>query len=154
MNPKISDFGIARGNQQEANTNRVARTYGYMFPEYAINGPFSVMYDTYGLGVIVLEIICGLQITSTHSTSFPSLLAYTWSLWNGGRAMDLVDSYLLESCSTSEALRCIHLGLLSVQDSPNSRPSLSLQILLETGTSRPSPWPNFVLDGMRSATGH
>jgi hypothetical protein len=47
-----------------------------MSPEYAMDGAFSVMSDTYSLGVILLEIISGLKITSTHSTSFPSLLAY------------------------------------------------------------------------------
>ncbi|KAK9218934.1 hypothetical protein WN943_007573 [Citrus x changshan-huyou] len=44
MNPKISDFGMARifsGNQNEANTNRVVGTYGYMAPEYAMEGVFS-----------------------------------------------------------------------------------------------------------------
>jgi hypothetical protein len=34
------------------------------------------MSDTYSLGVILLEIVSGLKITSTHSTSFPSLLVY------------------------------------------------------------------------------
>ncbi|KAI7737794.1 hypothetical protein M8C21_011969 [Ambrosia artemisiifolia] len=44
MNPKISDFGMARifeGNQIEANTNRVVGTYGYMAPEYAGDGDLS-----------------------------------------------------------------------------------------------------------------
>jgi serine/threonine protein kinase len=47
-----------------------------MSPEYAMDGAFSVMSDTYSLGVILLEIISGLKITLTHSTSFPSPLAY------------------------------------------------------------------------------
>ncbi|OQU82397.1 hypothetical protein SORBI_3006G229100 [Sorghum bicolor] len=79
MSPKISDFGMARifgGNQQEANTIRVVGTYGYMSPEYAMDGAFSVKSDTYSFGVILLEIISGLKITSTQFTSFPSLLAY------------------------------------------------------------------------------
>ncbi|XP_042038335.1 G-type lectin S-receptor-like serine/threonine-protein kinase SD1-1 [Salvia splendens] len=44
--PKISDFGLARsfgGNQTEAQTRRVIGTYGYMSPEYAIDGLFSVL---------------------------------------------------------------------------------------------------------------
>ncbi|XP_066350575.1 G-type lectin S-receptor-like serine/threonine-protein kinase At4g27290 [Miscanthus floridulus] len=139
MNPKISDFGMARifgGNQQEANTNRVVGTYGYMSPEYAMDGAFSVMSDTYSLGVILLEIISGLKITSTHFTTFPSLLAYAWSLWNDGKAMDLVDSSVLESCSANEALRCIHIGLLCVQDNPNSRPLMSTVVfMLENETT-------------------
>jgi len=47
-----------------------------MSPEYAMDGAFSVMSDTYSLGVILLEIISGMKITSTHSTSFRNLLAY------------------------------------------------------------------------------
>ncbi|KAF8660127.1 hypothetical protein HU200_057685 [Digitaria exilis] len=79
MSPKISDFGMARifgGNQQEANTNRVVGTYGYMSPGYAMDGAFSVKSDTYSFGVIVLEIISGLKITLTHYKGFPNVLAY------------------------------------------------------------------------------
>ncbi|XP_066347956.1 cysteine-rich receptor-like protein kinase 10 [Miscanthus floridulus] len=139
MNPKISDFGMARifgGNQQEANTNTVVGTYGYMSPEYAMDGAFSVMSDTYSLGVILLEIISGLKITSTHSTSFRNLLAYAWSLWNDGKAMDLVDLSLVESCLPNEALRCIRIGLVCVQDNPNSRPLMSTVVfMLENETT-------------------
>ncbi|KAJ0874425.1 putative protein kinase RLK-Pelle-DLSV family [Helianthus annuus] len=62
MNPKISDFGMARsfgGNQIEANTKRVVGTYGYMAPEYAGNGVFSINSDVYSFGVVVLEIVSG-----------------------------------------------------------------------------------------------
>ncbi|MFS7985336.1 putative protein kinase RLK-Pelle-DLSV family [Helianthus anomalus] len=62
MNPKISDFGMARsfgGNQIEANTNRVVGTYGYMAPEYTGDGVFSIKSDVYSFGVAVLEIVCG-----------------------------------------------------------------------------------------------
>ncbi|XP_056167264.1 G-type lectin S-receptor-like serine/threonine-protein kinase At4g27290 [Syzygium oleosum] len=41
LNAKISDFGLAKsfgGNETEACTKRVAGTYGYMSPEYAIDG--------------------------------------------------------------------------------------------------------------------
>ncbi|GFP80335.1 g-type lectin s-receptor-like serine/threonine-protein kinase at4g27290 [Phtheirospermum japonicum] len=59
MNPKISDFGLARsfgGNETEAQTRRVVGTYGYMSPEYAIDGLFSVKSDVFSFGVLVLEI--------------------------------------------------------------------------------------------------
>ncbi|GKA87689.1 cysteine-rich receptor-like protein kinase 10, partial [Tanacetum coccineum] len=54
MNPKISDFGTARifgGNQMEAATNRIVGTYGYMAPEYAMEGLFSTKSDVYSFGV-------------------------------------------------------------------------------------------------------
>ncbi|XP_066344527.1 G-type lectin S-receptor-like serine/threonine-protein kinase RKS1 [Miscanthus floridulus] len=144
MSPKISDFGMARifgGNQHEANTNRVVGTYGYMSPEYAMDGAFSVKSDTYSFGVIVLEIISSLKISLTHCKGFSSLLAYAWSLWIDDRATDLVDSSLAKSCSYSEALRCIQIGLLCVQDNPNSRPlMLSVVTMLENETT-PLPVP-------------
>uniref|UniRef100_A0A0D9W9Z8 non-specific serine/threonine protein kinase n=1 Tax=Leersia perrieri TaxID=77586 RepID=A0A0D9W9Z8_9ORYZ len=143
MSPKISDFGMARifgGNQQEANTNRVVGTYsGYMSPEYAMDGAFSVKSDTYSYGVILLEIISGLKITLPQLTNFPNLLAYAWSLWKDDKAMNLVDSSIVDSCSPTEVLLCIHIGLLCVQDNPNNRPLMSSVVfMLENETTTPS----------------
>ncbi|KAG4178034.1 hypothetical protein ERO13_A10G016300v2 [Gossypium hirsutum] len=61
MNPKISDFGMARifEDKNEANTNRLVGTYGYMAPEYAMEGLFSIKSDVFSFGVLLLEIISG-----------------------------------------------------------------------------------------------
>ncbi|KAJ9553629.1 hypothetical protein OSB04_017674 [Centaurea solstitialis] len=63
MNPKISDFGLARmfreHDKSEANTKRVVGTLGYISPEYAVNGLFSVKSDIFSFGVLVLEIVSG-----------------------------------------------------------------------------------------------
>nr|GEV33116.1 putative S-locus glycoprotein domain-containing protein [Tanacetum cinerariifolium] len=62
MNPKISDFGLARmfsEHESEANTKRVVGTLGYISPEYAVNGIFSVKSDIFSFGVLVLEIVSG-----------------------------------------------------------------------------------------------
>ncbi|KAK1367093.1 hypothetical protein POM88_042654 [Heracleum sosnowskyi] len=67
MNPKISDFGLARivgRRDKESNTTRVMGTYGYMAPEYALEGQFSVKSDAFSFGVVVLEIISGKKNTS------------------------------------------------------------------------------------------
>ncbi|XP_066344529.1 S-locus-specific glycoprotein S13-like [Miscanthus floridulus] len=77
----------------------------YMSPEYAMDGVFSIKSDTYSFGVILLEIISGLSITATRFTGFPNLLAYAWSLWQDGKAIDLVDSAILETCLAIETLR-------------------------------------------------
>ncbi|KAL3502160.1 hypothetical protein ACH5RR_036609, partial [Cinchona calisaya] len=62
MKPKISDFGMARifrGTGNEESTKRVVGTYGYMSPEYAVDGIFSTKSDVYSFGVLVIEIISG-----------------------------------------------------------------------------------------------
>ncbi|XP_037487801.1 receptor-like serine/threonine-protein kinase SD1-8 [Triticum dicoccoides] len=139
MSPKISDFGMARifgRDQQEANTNRVVGTYGYMSPEYAMDGAFSVKSDTYSFGVLLLEIISGLKISLPHLSDFPNLLAYAWNLWNDGKPMDMVDSSIVDNCSPTEVLRCIHIGLLCVQDNPYNRPLMSSVVfMLENETT-------------------
>jgi hypothetical protein len=38
---------------------------------------------------------------------------------------DLVDSSIVESCSPDEILRCVNIGLLLVQDTPNARPFMT-----------------------------
>lgn len=41
---------------------------GYMAPEYAIHGQFSVKSDVYSFGVLVLEIISGKKNNSFYET--------------------------------------------------------------------------------------
>ncbi|CAM0883388.1 unnamed protein product [Alopecurus aequalis] len=67
MNPKISDFGLARafrGDQSRDVTKRAAGTLGYMSPEYAYSGHVSTKSDMYSFGVIVLEIVTGRRNSS------------------------------------------------------------------------------------------
>ncbi|XP_065862210.1 G-type lectin S-receptor-like serine/threonine-protein kinase At4g27290 isoform X2 [Euphorbia lathyris] len=64
LNPKISDFGMARcfgGNETQANTDKVVGTNGYMSPEYISYGIYSGKSDVFSFGVLVLEIICGMS---------------------------------------------------------------------------------------------
>ncbi|XP_016466289.2 LOW QUALITY PROTEIN: G-type lectin S-receptor-like serine/threonine-protein kinase At4g27290 [Nicotiana tabacum] len=134
MNPKISDFGLARivqGNITEANTNKVVGTYGYMSPEYALDGLFSIKSDVFSFGVIMLEIICGKRNTGFYQREEAlNLLGYAWRLWNEGNAMSLVDDSLLESCNEEDALKCINIALLCVQEDANIRPSMSDVIIM------------------------
>ncbi|XP_024932907.3 G-type lectin S-receptor-like serine/threonine-protein kinase RKS1 isoform X2 [Ziziphus jujuba] len=57
MNPKISDFGMARmfsEDQIQARTKKVVGTYGYMSPEYAMQGLYSTKSDVFSFGVLLL----------------------------------------------------------------------------------------------------
>ncbi|CAI0459188.1 unnamed protein product [Linum tenue] len=152
MNPKISDFGMARlfGEEQtEANTNRVVGTYGYMSPEYAMKGLYSTKSDVFSFGVLTLEIISGMRSNQSYegSPSF-SLIAHVWDLWREGRAMEIVNpSTMVEPYSADQVIRCIHIGLLCVQESTADRPTMSnVVFMFGNETSLPSPnKPAFVI---------
>ncbi|XP_052307807.1 G-type lectin S-receptor-like serine/threonine-protein kinase RKS1 isoform X6 [Populus trichocarpa] len=151
MNPKISDFGMARifgVDQIEANTNRVVGTYGYMSPEYAMQGLFSVKSDVYSFGILLLEVITGRKNSNFYDESnFSSLVGYVWDLWREGRALELVDTLMGDSYPEDQVLRCIQIGLLCVQESAMDRPSMSnVVFMLSNDTTLPSPkQPAFIL---------
>ncbi|KAF9617215.1 hypothetical protein IFM89_035097 [Coptis chinensis] len=130
MNPKISDFGMARifgGKQILANTNRVVGTYGYMSPEYAMEGIFSEKSDVFSFGVLLLEIVSSKKNNSfcLQEESYNNLLGFGWRLWNENKALELMDPTLVESYNSQELMRCIHMGLLCVQDHALDRPTMS-----------------------------
>ncbi|KAK3431749.1 hypothetical protein EUGRSUZ_E03664 [Eucalyptus grandis] len=122
MNAKISDFGLARifeGTQILVNTHKIVGTFsnqcnGYMSPEYAMGGIFSEGSDVYSFGVLLLEI--------------------TWQLWSEGKALDLLDEAIAISFPL-EVIRCIHIGLLYVQDQAMDRPNMTNVVLMLSGES-------------------
>ncbi|KAL5744182.1 hypothetical protein ACOSQ2_027298 [Xanthoceras sorbifolium] len=132
LNPKISDFGMARifgGNEDQANTIRVVGTYGYMSPEYIIEGRFSEKSDVFSFGVLLLEIVSGKRNTGFyHEERSLSLLGYAWKLWNENNIVALIDPVISHPCFQSEISRCIHVGLLCVQEFVKDRPTMSTVI--------------------------
>ncbi|GKV10178.1 hypothetical protein SLEP1_g21585 [Rubroshorea leprosula] len=130
MNLKISDFGMARIfglNESEANTNRVVGTYGYMSPEYVFHGLVSIKTDVFSFGVLLLEVVTGRKNTTHYHPNYPpNLIGYVWQLWNEGRQLELMDPSMDENCPHDEILRCIHIGLLCVQDHAIDPPCLML----------------------------
>ncbi|XP_075098374.1 G-type lectin S-receptor-like serine/threonine-protein kinase CES101 [Nicotiana tabacum] len=143
MNPKISDFGMARifGRQEsEANTKRIVGTHGYMSPEYALRGIVSTKTDVFSFGVLLLEIVSGKKSNSCYDSEHPlNLIGLAWELWREERALELIDVTLIESCSRDEVMRCIHVGLLCVQDYAKDRPSMSSVVSMLTNDTRQTP---------------
>ncbi|CAL8139761.1 unnamed protein product [Prunus armeniaca] len=146
MNPKISDFGMARifgMNQTEANTDRVVGTYGYMSPEYALLGNFSEKLDVFSFGVLILEIVSGKRNSSFHRFDPTlTLTGWAWEFWKEGRGMEVFDESVREACDTHEAQRCIHVGLLCVQEALADRPTMSSVISMLQGNEAASLPPS------------
>ncbi|XP_042475044.1 G-type lectin S-receptor-like serine/threonine-protein kinase At4g03230 [Macadamia integrifolia] len=144
MNPKISDFGLARifgGNQNEENTNRVVGTYGYMSPEYALNGIFSVKSDVFSFGVMLLEIISGKKNMGFPSEHSLNLLGYAWELWKKDKVLAFMDKSVSESYIACEVSKCVNVGLLCVQEEANDRPTMSNVIFMLGSETTTLPTP-------------
>ncbi|MBA0844902.1 hypothetical protein Goarm_023363, partial [Gossypium armourianum] len=120
LNPKISDFGMAKlfvPDQIRAATSKIVGTFGYMAPECARHGRYSVKSDVYSFGVLA------------------------WRNWNEGTAWEVVDPILRDG-SRSEIMGCIHLGLLCVQDNIAYRPTMAFVILMLSSYSMSLPVPS------------
>ncbi|KAM3731653.1 hypothetical protein ACB098_12G180500 [Castanea mollissima] len=145
LNPKISDFGLARtfvGDESEVKTDRVVGTYGYMSPEYAVNGRFSVKSDVFSMGVLMLEIVSAMKIRNfSHPNHHHNLLGHAWLLWTEGKGLELSYTCLEDSHSRSQILRCIQVGLLCVQKFPEDRPIMSCVYSMLTNEEAILPQP-------------
>ncbi|KAF7024132.1 hypothetical protein CFC21_036526 [Triticum aestivum] len=146
MIPKISDFGIARmfgGDQTTAYTTKVIGTYGYMSPEYAMDGVFSMKSDIYSFGVLVLEIVTGKKNRGFYDDELDlSLLGYSWKLWKEGQTADLLDEAMAGSIDYSVVLRCIQVALLCVEVHPKNRPLMSSVVMMLSSENATLPEPN------------
>ncbi|XP_057996390.1 cysteine-rich receptor-like protein kinase 44 [Hevea brasiliensis] len=146
MNPKISDFGIARLlplDQSQDATRRIMGTYGYMPPEYAMHGRFSMKSDVFSFGVLVLEIMSGQKVSCFRNGEVDeNLFTYAWRSWNEGTPLNLIDAIPLSVGSRNEMIRCIHVGLLCVQEDVTRRPAMDSVILMLSSHSVSLPLPS------------
>ncbi|KAJ4813275.1 cysteine-rich RECEPTOR-like kinase [Rhynchospora pubera] len=138
MNPKISDFGLARLFPIDKTvhvTRRVVGTFGYMAPEYAMHGRYSIKSDVFSFGVLLLEIITGKRNIGSYDTDrCDDLLSSTWEHWKRGTIIDIIDPIM--DGPTNEVIQHIHIGLLCVQEDLKDRPHMSeVVIMLESNDS-------------------
>ncbi|GJY38190.1 cysteine-rich receptor-like protein kinase 15 [Tanacetum coccineum] len=144
MNAKIADFGMARlftPDKTHGDTSRIVGTYGYMAPEYATRGKFSVKSDVFSFGVLVLEIVTGEKNNCFQNGMMEDLLSHTWKSWRDGNASTLIDP-TLSATSTRDMMRCIHIGLLCVQEDLNYRPTMASVVLMLSSSSLTLPVPS------------
>ncbi|KAL3624076.1 hypothetical protein CASFOL_032892 [Castilleja foliolosa] len=157
MNPKISDFAFARtlAEYYSELETRVAGTFGYLSPEACIYGKISFKSDVYTFGISVLQIVSGWgSIIHASHLGRKSLRDHACELWNEGRTIDLIDESLQGAFPEDEALRCIQVGVLCIQNEPNHRPVMRHVLKMLEGDEPlvepqnvSSSWPQYEREG-------
>ncbi|KAL6538693.1 hypothetical protein OROGR_012681 [Orobanche gracilis] len=145
LNPKISDFGLARLNEDEKThiSTKVAGTIGYMAPEYALWGYLTDKADVYSFGVVILEIVSGKSNNNyMPSHNFVCLLDWACHLQESKKTDDLIDKRLGSQADREEVERTVKVALLCTNASPSVRPPMSEVVqMLEGNMSIPDGEP-------------
>ncbi|TVU43236.1 hypothetical protein EJB05_09684, partial [Eragrostis curvula] len=135
LTPKISDFGLAKLYDEKKThvSTKIAGTFGYLAPEYAMRGHLTEKADVFAFGVVTLETVAGrLNTDNSLEEDKIYLFEWAWELYEREQALGIVDPRL-EEFESDEALRVIHVALLCTQGSPHQRPSMSRVVALLTG---------------------
>ncbi|XP_010672398.2 putative receptor protein kinase ZmPK1 [Beta vulgaris subsp. vulgaris] len=147
--PKISDFGLAklsqRGSQGSSEFTRIRGTKGYMAPEWAMNLPITAKVDVYSYGVVLLELVKGIRLSSlvvddhnafqevSELVRFVTLAKKEMQNGEDLWVEDLVDQRLEGKFSRNQAAMMIEVGLSCVEDDRNKRPTMEsvVQVLAD-----------------------
>ncbi|XP_058209731.1 probable leucine-rich repeat receptor-like serine/threonine-protein kinase At3g14840 isoform X12 [Rhododendron vialii] len=140
LNPKISDFGLAKLDEEDDThiSTRIAGTYGYMAPEYAMRGYLTDKADVYSFEIVALEIVSGRSNTSYRTKEYCLyLLDWALILKQKGNMMELVDPKLGSDFNKIEVTVMINVALMCTNMSPAVRPAMSSVVSMLEGRTVP-----------------
>ncbi|XP_004300866.1 PREDICTED: putative receptor protein kinase ZmPK1-like [Fragaria vesca subsp. vesca] len=145
--PKIADFGLAKLSQRGSRGSHFSQmrgTKGYMAPEWASNLPITAKVDVYSYGVMILEIVKGIRLSSwvmegddeeieTEMTRFIREVKHRILLGEESWIEEMVDPRLDGEYNRSEAAKMVEIGISCVEEDRSKRPTMDaiVQILLE-----------------------
>ncbi|WVZ66214.1 hypothetical protein U9M48_015471 [Paspalum notatum var. saurae] len=139
MEPKIARSGLATLPVAEADAHprkaRAVGTSGYMASEHAKDGScLSPKIDIFSFGVLALEIVTRRSNCRSDDHGPVNLLTDVWGHWIKGTISQMLHQSL-DGYARNQALRCIHIGLLCVQQDPKHRPDASTVVFMLTRDS-------------------
>ncbi|KAK9055473.1 hypothetical protein SSX86_026556 [Deinandra increscens subsp. villosa] len=129
FNPKLTDFALDRilgENAFQSSSDSKSGSLCYMAPELGYNKKATEQMDTYGFGVILLELVTGRAAEGTDSSE-DSLDVVKWvrrkvNICNG--PVQVLDPKISSSCK-QEALGMLEIALQCTSVMPEKRPSMS-----------------------------
>ncbi|EEF43895.1 receptor serine-threonine protein kinase, putative [Ricinus communis] len=142
LNPKLSDFGLARlgptGEKDHVST-RVMGTYGYCAPEYQRTGKLTKKSDVYSFGVVFLELISGRRVIDIERpTEEQNLIQWAEPLFKNKSEFTAMADPLLEGNYPSKSLyQALAIAAMCLQEEADVRPLMADVVTALEFLSRP-----------------
>lgn len=127
MKARVADFGLAKQSTEGQShlTTRVAGTYGYLAPEYALYGQLTEKSDVYSFGIIILEILSGRKVLDTSNSSTVLITDWAWDHVKSGDVNEIFDPIVREDGPKTVMERFVHVGILCAHVMVALRPTIS-----------------------------
>lgn len=127
MRAKVSDFGLAKqGNEGQSHlTTRVAGTYGYLAPEYALYGQLTEKSDVYSFGIVILEIMSGRKVLDTMNSPVVLITDWAWTQAKSGKMGEIFDQSIKEEGPEKIMERFVLVGILCAHAMVALRPTIA-----------------------------
>ncbi|GLT81956.1 hypothetical protein SLE2022_003780 [Rubroshorea leprosula] len=130
---KVSDFGLVKlaPGRGKSIVTKLAGTFGYLAPEYAVMGKITTKVDVFSYGVVLMELLTGLTVLDEERPVESHYLVH-W-FWRTKSSMDklrdaldpALEHEILESEETLKTISIIaELAIQCTAREPNHRPEM------------------------------
>ncbi|CAK8535459.1 unnamed protein product [Lathyrus sativus] len=127
---KVSDFGLVKlaPNGEKSVVTKLAGTFGYLAPEYAVMGKITTKVDVFSYGVVLMELLTGLTaLDESRSEEIRYLAEWFWRVKsNNEKLMAAIDPALEQNEETCESITIVaELAGHCTAREPYHRPDMS-----------------------------
>ncbi|OEL23352.1 putative receptor protein kinase ZmPK1 [Dichanthelium oligosanthes] len=144
--PKIADFGLVKLLSRGAGAQTLSRihgTRGYISPEWALNLPITGKADVYSYGVVLLELVKGVRVSSwvveneveMSTRCSAEILKKKLASKDQSWLLEFVDCRLDGKFNYAQTAMVLKIAVSCVEEERSKRPSMShvLETLLSLG---------------------